>query len=273
MGRRGVKLTSLEDTFRFAKCVFDAGMGTKGDSPQTIAIKIQMGAECGLPPMASIQNIAVINGRPSIWGDAMLAVCQGSGLFDLAAFKETYTSAGPGNVSTATCHVRRLPDGEEIVRSFSMKDATVAGLAGKAGPWQQYPRRMLQLRARSWALRDAFADVLRGMRATEEEIDIVDGELVVPAKTLDDLTEKMTSAPDDFHPPTSDEVAAAQDQLLEEFAVGLANAKSLDEVNEVCDGIDLAYRNGSITADQREALTGLAKDANRRLEEISTSKS
>ena len=189
MGRRGVELTTLEDTFRFATAVVQAGVATKGDSAQTVAIKIQMGAEVGLPPMASIQNIAVINGRPSIWGDAMLGVCRASGLFDEASFAENVTTT-TGKLIEATCTVRRLPDGKPITRRFSTEDANVAGLSGKSGPWQQYPRRMLQLRARSWALRDGFADVLRGMRAAEEERDIV-----VPAEpvdTLDELTERLT---------------------------------------------------------------------------------
>jgi len=50
--------------------------------------------------------------------------------------------------------------------------AKTAGLLGKQGPWTQYPRRMMQMRARSWALRDVFPDVLRGMPIAEDIMDI-----------------------------------------------------------------------------------------------------
>jgi hypothetical protein len=55
-----------------------------------------------------------------------------------------------------------------ITRSFSISMAEAAGLTRKEGPWQTYPRRMLTMRARSWALRDGFADVLRGLSIREE---------------------------------------------------------------------------------------------------------
>lgn len=172
-GPRGLELRTLEDYFRFAQYVIASGLAPKGiDTPAAALIVLQMGAEIGLTPMASLQNIASINGRPSVWGDAMLAVCRASGVFDEEAFDETIS--GDGQKLTATCTVRRLPRGKPIMRTFSMDDAKQASLQGKAGPWTQYPRRMLQMRARSWALRDGFADVLRGFRCAEEAFDIID---------------------------------------------------------------------------------------------------
>jgi len=53
-------------------------IGKSGD----ILIAMQMGAEVGLKPMQAIQNISVINGRPSLWGDAMLALVQSHKDFD-----------------------------------------------------------------------------------------------------------------------------------------------------------------------------------------------
>ena len=55
-----------------------------------------------------------------------------------------------------------------VTRTFSAEDAKRAGLAGKSGPWTQYPDRMMQLRARAFALRDTFADKLRGINVREE---------------------------------------------------------------------------------------------------------
>ena len=38
-------------------------------------------------------------------------------------------------------------------------------------PWKSYPDRMLQMRARGFALRDAFADVIGGLITSEEAED------------------------------------------------------------------------------------------------------
>lgn len=187
-GPRGLRFDTLEDMWRFAKCLALSGMAPKGmEKLESLVVAMQMGAEVGLPPMASVQNIAVINGRPSLWGDAMLAVCRASGFFDEAAFEEVIADA------TASCTVRRLPNGKPITRTFSMDDAKQAGLAGKQGPWSQFRRRMMQMRARSWALRDAFSDALRGIALAEEMQDTVDVESYPRPTSLDALTHKLTS--------------------------------------------------------------------------------
>src|SRR3546814_6556422 len=108
----------------------------------------------------ALQSIAVIGNNPAIWGDGALALVQGSGL--LVDMEET----DDGN--TATCRLVRKGRGTPIIRTFSMDDAKKAGLAGKQGPWSQYPQRMRQMRARAWSMRDGFADVLKGIGIAEE---------------------------------------------------------------------------------------------------------
>ena len=46
--------------------------------PEDIVLAIQMGSELGLAPMQSLQGIAVINSRPSVWGDALIGLCRSS---------------------------------------------------------------------------------------------------------------------------------------------------------------------------------------------------
>lgn len=193
-GQRGIELASYEEAFRFAKSVIASGFAPKGvDKPESVLIAMQMGAELGLPPMQAIQSVAVINGRPSLWGDALLAVCRDSGLFDESAFVEAIE--GDGDKRQAFCTVRRLPSGQPCTRTFSMADAKRAGLAGKTGPWTQYPDRMLQMRARTFALRDTFTDVLRGFTSREEARDMT------PIRTT------ATVAPiEQFLPPPSERV-------------------------------------------------------------------
>lgn len=138
--------------------------------PNDIFCAIQMGAELGLSPMLSLQNIAVINDRPSIYGDAMLAICKASPLCESI---EEYLDGDQSQINTLTaiCKVRRRGFKNEITGSFSWKDAEKAGLATKAGAWLSYPKRMLQMRARGFALRDAFPDLLNGLITREEAND------------------------------------------------------------------------------------------------------
>jgi len=135
------------------------------DNPAAIVVAWEMGGELGLSPMASLQNIAVINGLPSVWGDSLPAICMRHPQW--GGMVEEMNPAG----TEATCTVIRRDAPANIVRSFSMDDAKTAGLSGKEGPWRSYPKRMLQMRARAFALRDAFPDALRGMHVAEEIID------------------------------------------------------------------------------------------------------
>jgi hypothetical protein len=61
---------------------------------------------------------------------------------------------------------------DPVRHTFGMEDAKTAGLLGKSGPWTNYPRRMRQMRARGYALRDAFPDILMGLSIVEEVQDI-----------------------------------------------------------------------------------------------------
>ena len=138
------------------------------NSPGNVLVALQWGMEIGLGPMQALQSIAVVNGRPSLWGDAVIALCRSHPICEWV----TETVEGTGENMVATCTTQRRGEPEPVSRSFSFADAKRAGLIGKAGPWTQYPTRMMQLRARSWCLRDAYPDLLRGMAVAEEAQDI-----------------------------------------------------------------------------------------------------
>lgn len=155
------------------------------NNPANCLVAIQMGFEVGLAPMQAMQNIAVINGRPSMWGDAVLALVKSHPSF--LDINEEMIEGKDGKCAGYRCTLKRHGH-RDIVRSFTTDDAAQAGLLRKKGPWEQYPQRMLQMRARSWAVRDQFPDVLRGLSFREEAIDItpvaptdegaVEGELI-----------------------------------------------------------------------------------------------
>ena len=154
----------LDEAMRFADMLAGSSIVPKDyiGKPGNCLVAIQWGMELGLQPMQAMQSIAVINGRPSLWGDAMLALVKAHPAF------EWIKEECDGNVATCTIKRRGEP---EVVQSFSLEEAKRAGLTGKQGPWTQYPKRMLQMRARGFALRDAFPDALRGVVSAEEARD------------------------------------------------------------------------------------------------------
>lgn len=150
--------------------------------PNDVFVAMLWSRNLGMPIVQGLQNIAVINGRPSIWGDAALAIVKASGL--LESFKETL--AGMGDSMTATCTIVRKNEVEPYTASFSVYDAKIAGLWGKQGPWKQYPKRMLSLRARGFALRNAFPDILLGIGIAEEEQDITPSDTQAEPKPINE---------------------------------------------------------------------------------------
>ena len=180
---------SIGEAIDFSKMISSSGMvpaAYKG-KPQDILVAIQWGYEVGLQPMQALQNIAVINGKPSIYGDAAIALvkadprCRG--------VKETIE--GEGEKMVARCVVRRAygDEIEETEATFSVDDAKRAKLWGKQGPWSQYPKRMLAMRARGFAIRDAFPDAMKGMITAEEAQDY-------PTKAPRDVTPKPEPLPE-----------------------------------------------------------------------------
>ncbi|KQW79752.1 hypothetical protein [Brevundimonas sp. Root1279] len=154
---------SLDEAFRVSQAIASSGLAPRGlDKPEQIMVAIMAGAELGLAPFQALQSFAVVNGRPTLWGDGLMAVARAQGI------KAHETIEGEGDDMIAYCTVVRPDTGEQIDRQFSVADARKAGLWNKTGPWQQYPRRMLQMRARAWALRDGCADMLRGFQVREE---------------------------------------------------------------------------------------------------------
>lgn len=181
---------SIDEAIRFAEIMSKSNLVPKDFSGNVgnILVAVQWGMELGLQPMQAMQNIAVINGRPSLWGDAVIALVKSSPACEYVV-EET-------SDDVAVCRVKRHGEPEQS-RTFTKADALKAGLLNKAGPWTQYPKRMLQMRARSWALRDVFPDVLRGMPIAEELQDMVPMKDMGAAEVVQSARQDPSAYPDD----------------------------------------------------------------------------
>jgi len=207
---------TFEQALTFSQYLADSDMVPKDfkGKPANCLIAMQWGMEIGLKPLQAMQNIAVINGRPSLWGDALIALARSSLLCEYIIESQTDT--------VATCKIKRRGEPEQE-RTFSMTDAKLAGLIGKQGPWGQYPKRMMQMRARAFAIRDVFPDVLKGLSVAEEAMDTPPRDMgyaqeVKPALAQDDKARTVENTP-----------AALPDYTDEQFAKNLPTWRGLIE--------------------------------------------
>lgn len=241
---RGLTISNFDELWRVSLAISRSGMAPKGiQSPEAIFTALEFGMELGLGPLAALQSIAVINGRPSIYGDAALALVRGSALCE-------YFLEGPSNdavhslydelavamefddrddikrirklIQQATSAIdkskpdfgytamaRRAGAVASTIRRFTVGDAKAAKLHGKQGPWSEYQERMLMFRARGFLLRDGFGDVLKGMRTVEEAGDMPDGPRLETVQVVSDLNQLAGMPSETFAAGTETRTSAA----------------------------------------------------------------
>lgn len=157
---------NLDECIKLSQMMAKSNLVPKSfkNNPSDIFMIINLGAELGYKPFQSILQLESINGKLTLKGDAMKALIIGHP--DCDDIIETYDPV----TMTATCVVKRKGK-SDCVKTFSKEDAQKAGLWERSIPWRQYPERMLMYRARGFALRDQFGDVLNGVISKEEAMD------------------------------------------------------------------------------------------------------
>lgn len=186
-GSKGLNLQTFDDMWKFAGCVVRSKLCPEGDTIETVVVKFQMGYELGISPMQSLQNIAVINMRPCVWGDIVPGIVEVSG-------KQEYgypTKIGKRNPdgsfpdSYGYRYTTKRKGRDEYFYEFTVADAKKACLwnktskTGVPSTWVFYPDRMLLNRARTFCLRDTYPDYLKGLVTAEEAEDMVNADFTV----------------------------------------------------------------------------------------------
>jgi hypothetical protein len=186
----GLSAANWDEGLRIARTLANSEMiPTKYQGhPEDVVVAMQYGAEVGLAPMASLQSIAVINGRPALWGDGFLGVIMASRHYQkhveyyvTPAGEQTHslTSSDLNNdLTKAVSMFWRRGIAEPFIGEFSIADAKRAKLLTKDGPWQTYPARQLLWRARGFAGRNGFAPELRGIKIITELLDTPEEEFI-----------------------------------------------------------------------------------------------
>lgn len=129
------------------------------NTPAKALAVILAGRELGVPPMQAIRGIHVVNGRPSLSAELMLALAYQN----IPGFEFSI------DITTdQLCKVTGTRPGRKPVTiTFNMTDANRAGLAG-GNNWKKYPQAMLRARAISALMRIVAPDAIRGIYTPEE---------------------------------------------------------------------------------------------------------
>lgn len=160
--------------------------------PENVLIAMQLALDVGLPAYQGPQTIAVIGGRPTLWGDGFKAVAMGHPDCEYIVEKEIIRD---GKFYGYSCEAKRK-EYPPHTATFTLDDAKTANLLGKSGPWTQYPKRMCQMRARGFCLRDVFADALKGIQMREEIEDI-------SAKRVNNVVNRISELVEEANPALS----------------------------------------------------------------------
>lgn len=267
--------TSFEDVVRFARMAIMAGMvkpqktgwGDNQETEDTAAVEaratmiIMQGMELGLPPMQSVQLLAMINGRITAHSEAVPGILLSKGF----KIDQGWSGDEASDDWKAVCKLTR-PDGEFCISEFSVRDAKRAGLwspqekvtkRGKQNssyetpndsPWHKYPKRMLWARALGFAAKDKGADAMRGLMVREEVEDMILSEAardITPLPSLPAL--EIPDVPDQEQTPSpvdqtsqmlpdgnaDDAPIADADGFIAKLADDIALCDSAEELAEV----------------------------------------
>ncbi len=261
---------SIPELHTLGKTLIASGFLPKAiDKPQKAVAIMLKGQELRIPPMHSLSHIHIIEGRPTLSAELMVALVQRAG-HKLRVLETT----------SERCVVEglRSDDPEYVARTeFTLDDAGRAGLLGKPA-WKHYPAAMLRARAISSLCRFAFADVISGCSYTPEELGaevdeegqvieadpvVVEGETEADehARLLDEVDALLRRLPED---------SGLDPQLARSYAEAkIRNAhKAVTRLREILEELDIhsgeadAHEdpNASINRDQYDYLIRLADE-------------
>ena len=260
---RPVIPTDFDQAARFAKTAVQAGLFQADSEEKALAqatMAVLQGLELGIPPMQAVQQIAIIGGRCTVWGDLVPAMIWRAG------HKIREWIEGDGDARVAWCEITRGDNKEIIRRKFSVEDAKRAGLwdnrekirakdktnawheEENGSPWYRYQERMLQMRARGFCARDGVPDVLHGLYIREEIEDeneerrfnasqemtaaLDAAELLPPPAPEEESKGPDAPAPT---PEANSEAVSDTDDFLSDLDVCLAACRTAHQLDEVWD--------------------------------------
>jgi hypothetical protein len=183
-----VRSTPFSELMTQAETLVKSGfLPTAVNSKEKAVAIMTMGQELGIGIWAAFNGISVIQGKPTVGPQLMLALIHRTGQLEHMEIKDDGT----------TCYVTmKRKGGLTHTSAFSVANATAMGLAGKDN-WRKQPAVMRQWRAVGACARIVFPDTVNGFYSPEE---------INPELDVDPETGEILSAPE-YTPPTPPKAA------------------------------------------------------------------
>lgn len=170
-------LVPVDQVERMALAVAKSGLFGVKTSDQAMALMLIAQAE-GMHPAIAARDYHVINGRPTLKSDAMLA------RFQAAGGTVRWGDYTDKRVTGTFSH----PQGGSVEVAWTVEMATTAGLT-KNPTWRSYPRQMLRARCISEGIRTVFPGVVVGTYTPEEAED--EPARFTPAQTVTEPADEV----------------------------------------------------------------------------------
>ena len=185
-------IVPFEQQMTLARAFARSGLFGLKDETQALALMALCEAE-GLHPAQAIRDYHIIQGKPAMKADAMLA------RFQKAGGSVSWSAYGDDQVVGTFTH----PQGGSVTIDWTIARAKGIGLAGKDN-WKHYPRNMLRARCISEGVRAVYPGIATGIYTPEElqdmspqEVrDMGPAEIVPPAELAPELAERCKAAVD-----------------------------------------------------------------------------
>jgi len=235
-------LRTLDDVTSLAQIAIASKL-TKLSRVEEAAVILMTGRELGLQPMQSLRGIYVVEGKPTLSADMMVAVIRGSGLCESWRVVES-------TAERCTITTRRKGEQHDASRTWTKADATLAGVAGKDS-WRKYPAAMLRHRCAADLARQEYPDVLLGLY-DPEELGAAEVAVQQPSVTVSVTTPTLPA------PPTWAEDLAACTTLRDVRALYQSAASTERDNRAQCDDVRAWCAEHGIVATAAEVTAILA---------------
>ena len=138
--------------------------------PENILICVDLASRMGLSPLAVMQNLYIIQGKPSFSGQAIASLIRSSGQFS----NVEVNFVGEEGKDSWGCYVSAERNGKTLKgATVTMKMAHAEGWSKKSGSkWLTMPEIMLTYRAYTFFGRQFAPELMMGLHAVEELEDI-----------------------------------------------------------------------------------------------------
>lgn len=248
-----IVVSSMTELQQLAKASADTQFfGAK--TPQQALVLMLAGRDLGFSYMQSLRSFHVINGKPSLTADAMVAICLARK--DLCAYFRRVSESE----TEATWETQRVGDPSPTRSTFTLAEAKTAGLLGNA-MWSKYPKRMLSARAKAFLARDVYPELLAGFLEEGEAQGIVEGPRAVETvATVVDEAPPARPTPPPASGPREAPVRTRLDDACEAQLVYIENALDLVAL----DGAAAAVKALSLPAGEWKTKLGAAYVARRK---------